>query len=43
MFPVKTPIKNLEEYKESVRDSRVVYYRGRKVGDVTKHPILRLG
>ncbi|MBA7602760.1 4-hydroxybutyryl-CoA dehydratase/vinylacetyl-CoA-Delta-isomerase [subsurface metagenome] len=36
------PIKNVEDYKESLRDGRVVFYRGKKVDDVTKHPILSL-
>ena len=36
------PIANVEEFKESIRDGRVVFYRGKKVDDVTKHPILAL-
>jgi len=43
LYPIKEPITNLHEYKESIRDSRTVYYRGKKVNDVTEHPILRLG
>lgn len=35
-------IHNYEEYKESLRDGRVVYYRGKKVDDVTEHPIIGL-
>jgi 4-hydroxybutyryl-CoA dehydratase/vinylacetyl-CoA-Delta-isomerase len=33
---------NVEEYCNSLRDGREVYYRGKKVDDVTKHPILGL-
>jgi len=36
------PMRNLDDYKESLRDGRVVFYRGEKVDDVTKHPILSL-
>lgn len=36
-------LKKPEEYKESVRDDRVVYYRGEKVDDVTKHDALKIG
>lgn len=35
---IRTP----EEYKKSLRDGRVVYYRGEKVADVTSHPSLRV-
>jgi len=35
-------ITKFEEYKNSLRDGREVYYRGKKVDDVTKHPILGL-
>ena len=31
-----------DDYLESLRDGRDVYYRGQRVADVTKHPILRL-
>ncbi len=31
-----------EQYKQSLRDGRSVYYRGEKVADVTKHPIIGL-
>ena len=30
-----------EEYRESLRDSRRVFYRGEEVEDVTTHPVLR--
>lgn len=36
-------LKKPEEYKESVRDDRVVYYRGEQVDDVTKHDALKTG
>jgi 4-hydroxybutyryl-CoA dehydratase / vinylacetyl-CoA-Delta-isomerase len=32
-----------EQYLESLRDGRVVYYRGERVGDVTAHPELGVG
>jgi len=35
-------VKNLDDYKKSLRDGRLVFYRGKKVDDVTKHPILSL-
>ena len=33
-------LKTAQEYKESLRDGRVVYYEGEKVEDVTQHPRL---
>lgn len=33
---------NFEKYKKSLVDGREVYYRGRKVDDVTEHPIISL-
>src|SRR5581483_7068631 len=30
-----------EEYRESLRDGRRIFYRGQKVDDVTTHPVLR--
>jgi aromatic ring hydroxylase len=30
-----------EQYRESLRDGREVYYRGEKVDDVTTHPVIR--
>jgi len=33
-------LKTAQEYKESLRDGRVVYYQGEKVEDVTRHPEL---
>ena len=32
-----------EQFLESIRDDRVVYYEGKRVKDVTTHPILRIG
>lgn len=29
-----------EQYKDSLRDGRTVYYRGEKVNDVTEHPVI---
>lgn len=31
-----------EQYKESLKDGRVVYYEGEKVADVTAHPALKV-
>jgi len=36
------PIKSFNDYRESLRDGREVYYRGRRVEDVTKHQVLSL-
>lgn len=33
-------LKTAQEYKESIRDDRVVYYKGERVEDVTTHPEL---
>ena len=35
---IRTP----REYIESLKDDRVVYCMGERVGDVTEHPILRI-
>jgi 4-hydroxybutyryl-CoA dehydratase/vinylacetyl-CoA-Delta-isomerase len=35
---IRTPA----EYKESLRDNRVIYFRGEKVADVTTHPVLKV-
>lgn len=34
-------MKTYEEFQKSLRDGRVVYYRGEKVEDITTHPILK--
>ena len=31
-----------EQYKQSLRDGRSVYFRGEKVEDVTTHPVIGL-
>src|SRR2546427_3400892 len=33
-------LRTVEQYKESLRDGRVVYFRGHRVEDVTKHPVI---
>lgn len=35
-MPLRTP----DQYRESLRDNRVVYYKGQRVPDVTTHPVL---
>jgi 4-hydroxybutyryl-CoA dehydratase/vinylacetyl-CoA-Delta-isomerase len=32
----------VKEYKDSLKDGRVVYYEGEKVGDITTHPALKV-
>ena len=34
------PLRSAEEYVESLRDDRTVYFRGEKVADVTRHPVI---
>ena len=34
------PLMSPSEYKQSLRDGRVVYYRGERVEDVTAHPVI---
>jgi 4-hydroxybutyryl-CoA dehydratase/vinylacetyl-CoA-Delta-isomerase len=34
------PLRSVEEYVESLRDDRTVYYRGERVADVTRHPVI---
>ncbi len=36
-------IVTFENYLESLKDGREVYYRGRRVPDVTQHPVLKIG
>ena len=36
-------ITTFEQYLESLRDGREVYYRGEKIADITQHPILKIG
>src|SRR5262249_12906139 len=33
-------LRTVEQYKESLRDGRVVYFRGHRVEDVTEHPVI---
>ena len=33
-------LRTVEQYKASLRDGRVVYFRGDRVEDVTKHPVI---
>jgi aromatic ring hydroxylase len=35
------PVRDSKQYIESLRDGREVYIHGKRVEDVTKHPILR--
>jgi aromatic ring hydroxylase len=38
----ESALRTPEEYRESLRDGRRVYYRGERVEDVTTHPVFRL-
>jgi 4-hydroxybutyryl-CoA dehydratase/vinylacetyl-CoA-Delta-isomerase len=33
-------LRTVEQYKSSLRDGRVVYFRGKRVEDVTTHPVI---
>src|SRR4051812_21376954 len=33
-------MRTAEQYVESLRDGRTVYYRGERVPDVTRHPVI---
>jgi len=33
-------LRTVDQYKSSLRDGRVVYFRGQRVGDVTAHPVI---
>jgi len=37
------PLRTAAQYLESLRDDRLVYYRGERVADVTAHPELGKG
>lgn len=41
--PTETPmtVRSPDEYRESLRDGRRVYYRGQRIDDVTTHPATR--
>src|SRR3990172_10630084 len=32
-----------EQFRNSLKDGRVVYYKGQRVEDVTTHPVLKIG
>ena len=32
-----------EQFRSSLRDGRTVYYKGKRVDDVTTHPVLKVG
>ncbi len=34
------PLRTVDQYVESLRDHRTVYYRGERVPDVTRHPVI---
>src|SRR6266705_2612743 len=34
------PLRTVQQYIESLRDDRTVYYRGERVADVTRHPVI---
>lgn len=36
-------LRSPEAFRQSLRDDRVVYFRGERVKDVTQHPVLRIG
>lgn len=38
---LKSNLRSVEEYRESLRDGRRVFYRGLPVDDVTSHPVFR--
>ena len=35
-------LRTVEQYKQSLRDGREVYYHGKRVDDVTTHPVIRV-
>lgn len=36
-------LRTADEFRQSLRDGRIVYFRGERVEDVTAHPVLRIG
>src|SRR3972149_5542423 len=32
-----------EQFRKSLRDGRIVFFKGRRVEDVTTHPVLKIG
>ena len=35
------PLRTVEQYKNSLRDDRLVYFRGERVADITRHPLIQ--
>ncbi len=35
-------LRSAQEYRESLRDDRSVFFRGRRVADITEHPVIRI-
>jgi len=35
------PLRTVEQYKNSLQDDRLVYFRGERVADVTRHPLIQ--
>lgn len=36
------PLRTAQQYVDSLRDDRTVYFRGERVDDVTRHPVIRV-
>ena len=36
-------LRTADQFRDSLRDGRIVYYKGQRVEDVTKHPVLKIG
>ena len=36
------PLRTIEQYKESLKDQRLVYFRGQRIPNVTQHPLLQV-
>jgi len=36
------PLRTVEQYQESLKDQRLVYFRGQRIADVTQHPLLQI-
>src|SRR5262245_60960167 len=34
------PLRSAEQYIQSLKDNRTVYFRGERVADVTEHPVI---
>ena len=35
------PLRTVEQYKDSLKDDRQVYFRGQRIPDVTAHPLVQ--